>query len=178
MNGASFLKMKSDVVSPHLLQTDLFLHAGSVFSDVKPWAPMQILFQPRWFAGGRWARVEKGLQPAVEALQPQAFADPKRWNLQVSCIWRLKRRQSFYPFILAKANVGKLLPVIFSLHSKQIKPLWLNFCIFLRLSLQPGVKRKGSFIYRSCFQNESSVMVLSVNTSLGIRHLSIYLETR
>lgn len=40
-----------------------------------------------------------------------------------------------------------------------------------------GVKRKGGFIYRCCFQNEPSIVILSVNTSLGIRHLSIYLET-
>lgn len=40
-----------------------------------------------------------------------------------------------------------------------------------------GVKRKGGFIYRCCFQNKPSIVILSVNTSLGIRHLSIYLET-
>lgn len=31
------------------------------------WAPVQILFQPLWIAGDRWAWVEKGLQPAAEA---------------------------------------------------------------------------------------------------------------
>lgn len=117
----------------------------------------------------------KGLTAAAEPLQPRAFAEQEQWNLQVSRIWRLKRRKSFYPFMLAKSKVGKLLPVIFSFRSKQIKPLWLNLCIFLRLSLQPGAKRKGGFIYRCCFQNESC-MILSVNASLGIRHLSIYLE--
>lgn len=39
------------------------------------------------------------------------------------------------------------------------------------------VRRKGGFIYRCCFQNKPSIVILSVNTSLGIRHLSIYLET-
>lgn len=37
--------------------------AGSGFSAVKPWAPVQIPFQPLWIAGHRWAWVEKGLQP-------------------------------------------------------------------------------------------------------------------
>lgn len=77
--------------------------------------------------------------------------------------------------MLAKSNVGKLLPLILSLHTKQIKPLRLNLCIVL--SLRKRVKRKGGFIYRCCFQNERSTVILPVNTSLGIRHLSIYLET-
>lgn len=77
--------------------------------------------------------------------------------------------------MLAKSNVGKLLPLILSLHTKQIKPLRLNLCIVL--SLRKRVKRKGGFIYRCCFQNEPSIVILPVNTSLGIRHLSIYLET-
>lgn len=77
--------------------------------------------------------------------------------------------------MLAKSNVGKLLPLILSLHTKQIKPLRLNLCIVL--SLRKRVKRKGGFIYRCSFQNEPSIVILPVNTSLGIRHLSIYLET-
>jgi len=181
LNGAGFLKVKRNkviFVSPHLLQTDLFLRSGSGFSGVKAWAPVQIVFQPRWVARGRWAWVDKGLQPAAEALQPRAVADLKQWNLQVSPVWRLKRKKSFYPFMLAKSSVGKLLPVISSLHSKQIKPLGLNLCIFLEVSLQPGVKRKGGFIYRCRFRDESSMMILSVNRSLAIRRLSIYLETR
>lgn len=154
-----------------------FCTLARFFSDIKPWPPVRILFQPRWIAGDRWAGVGKGFQPAAEPLQPSAVLNPKQWNPQVLRIWRLKRRKSFYPFTLAKPNVGKLLLVIFCLHSKQIKPLWLNLCVFLRLSLQSGVKRKGGFIYRCCFQNESGTMILSVNSSLGIRHLSSYLET-
>lgn len=45
--------------------------------------------------------------------------------------------------MLAKSTVGMLLPLIFSPHSKQIKSLSLDACIFLRLSCQPGFLVKG-----------------------------------
>lgn len=57
-------KEQSDVVSPHLHQADLVLQLTLVFLlfSLKPWAPLQLLLQPLWMAGDRWAWVEKGLQ--------------------------------------------------------------------------------------------------------------------
>lgn len=62
-------KEQSDVVSPHLCQADLVLQLALVFWLLSP-GPVQILFQALWIAGDRWAGVEKGLQPAVEASSP------------------------------------------------------------------------------------------------------------
>lgn len=167
-------KEQSDVVSPHLRQADLFLQLALVFLllSLGPqcrYCSSHSGLQGTDGLGQRRAYSRLQRLPAPGVRRSQAVEPANLTYLEA------EEEKSFYPFMLAKSNVGKLLPLILPLHSKQIKALQLNLH-FPEAFSSAGVRRKGGFIYRCCFQNEPSIVILSVNTSLGIRHLSIYLE--
>lgn len=112
----------------------------------------------------------------------RAYADCRSSSAQSACrseavepaslmYLKAEEEEELLSFHACKIQCRKeTLSVIFSLHCKT---LWIG------AFSQGFLFRQGwkGFICRCCFQNPSSMRILSVKTSLGIRHLSIYLET-